>query len=149
LESLVERLKQSAERQKHKLLKLPEFTDTVGPLGGFRLRYTFERHDVTAETGMLSGSYARLRRWTLIPISGQLGEPVDLALDEGSEFLQVVSKLRPGRSSITIWTYQDSFASFRRIKKELYRLGFSVAARPLPLGIPISGSPQGSKSAAQ
>ena len=26
----------------------PEFTDTVGPEGGFRLRYTLERHEVTA-----------------------------------------------------------------------------------------------------
>jgi hypothetical protein len=85
----------------------------------------------------------------LVPVSSQLGEPVDEALAEGSEFRQAVSKLRPGRETITIWTYQDSFASFRRIKKALYELGFSVAARPLPVGIPISGSPEGSKSAAE
>ena len=152
LESLIDRLKQSAQRQKYKLLNLPELTDTVGPLGGFRLRYTLERHDVSPETAMLtgrSGSYARLRRWTLIPVSSQLGEPVDLALAEGSEFRQAVSKLRPGRTTITIWTYQDSFGSFRRIKRALYLLGFSVAARPLPLGTPIAGSPAGSKSAAE
>ena len=152
LDPLVDRLKQSAERQKYKLLNLPELTDTVGPLGGFRLRYTLERHDVSAETAMLTGrggSYARLRRWTLIPLSSQLGEPVELALGKDSEFRQALSKLPPGRTAITIWVYQDSFASFRRIKKELYVLGFPVAARPLPLGTPISGSPEGSKSAAQ
>jgi hypothetical protein len=152
LESLVDLLKQSAERQKYKLLEAPELTDTVGPVGGFQLRYTLERYDVSAETAVLtgrSGSYARLRRWTLIPLSNQSGEPVDVALAEGSEFRQALSKLRPGQTVITIWTYQDSFASFRRIKKELYGLGFSVAARPLPLDIPISGSPEGSRSAAE
>jgi hypothetical protein len=152
LDELVDRLKQNAERQKYRLVDSPELTDTVGPLGGFRLRYTLERYDVSAETAALTGrggSYARLRRWTLIPVSSQLGEPLELALAEGSEFRQAVSKLHPGRTAITIWTYQDSFASFRRIKKELYQLGFSVAARPLPLGIPISGSPEGSKSAAE
>jgi len=152
LEQLVAQLKQNAERQKYRLLDAPELTDTVGPLGGFRLRYTLQRHDLSAETAMLtgrSGSYARLERWTLVPVSSQLGEPVDEALAEGSEFRQAVAKLRPGRETITIWTYQDSFASFRRIKKELYELGFSVAARPLPLGVPISGSPEGSKSAAE
>jgi hypothetical protein len=152
LEPLLAQLKQNAQRQKHKLLELPEFTDTVGPLGGFRFRYTFERYDVSTETAVLtgrSGSYARLRRWTLIPVSSQLGEPVDLALAEDSEFRQAVAKLRPGRTAITIWTYQDSFGSFRRLKKELYKMGFSVAARPLPLGVPISGSREGSRSAAQ
>ncbi len=152
LEPLVARLKQSVERQKYKLLNQTELTDTVGPLGGFRLRYTLDRYDVSAETAVMtgrSGSYARLRRWTLIPLSSRLGETVEMALGEGSEFRQAASKLRPGQTAITIWVYQDSFSSFRRIKKELYLLGFSVAARPLPLGTPISGSPEGSKSAAQ
>ena len=53
------------------------------------------------------------------------------------------------RTMNEVESYQDSFASFRRIKKELYKMGFSVAARPLPVGTPISGSPQGTKSAAQ
>ena len=152
LETLVQRLKQSVERQKYKLLNQTELTDTVGPLGGFRLRYTLDRYDVSAEMAVMtgrSGSYARLRRWTLIPLSSRLGETVEMALAEGSEFRRTVSKLRPGQTAITIWVYQDSFASFRRIKKELYLLGFSVAARPLPQGTPISGSPEGSKSAAQ
>lgn len=152
LEPLVEEIKQSAQRQKYKLLDLPELTDTVGPVGGFRVRYTLERCDVSPETALLTGrggSYARLRRWTLIPVADQLGEPVDLALAEGSEFRRALAKLRPGRDTITIWVYPDSFAAFRRIRKELYHEGFSVAARPLPAGVPISGSPGGSKSAAE
>ena len=46
LEPLLARFKSDAERKVHKLADTPELTDTVGPEGGFRLRYTLERHDV-------------------------------------------------------------------------------------------------------
>jgi hypothetical protein len=152
LDELVDQLKESAQQKKYKLRDLPEMTATIGPLGGFRMRYTLQRKEVPAEVAMVTGrggSYAELKLWTLIPISGQLGEPVETALAEGSEFRRALSQFHPDHSAITIWTYPDSFDAFRRIKKELYRLGFAAAARPLPEGTPISGSPQGSKSAAQ
>jgi hypothetical protein len=95
------------------------------------------------------GSYARLQKWTLIPASDDLGEPMRLALAEGSDFRKTLAKILPGRTAITIWVYPDDFDSFRLIRKELYRLNYTVAARPLPPGAPISGSPEGSKSAAQ
>ena len=94
LDELVESLKNDARRKKYKLNDLPEMTDTVGPIGGFRMRYTFERQDISPETAMqsgVSGSYARLKRWTLIPVSNQLGESVDAALAEGSEFRRALA----------------------------------------------------------
>ena len=85
----------------------------------------------------------------LIPDSDDLGEPLRLALDQGSEFRQKLAKILPGRTTITIWVYPDGFDAFREIRKELYRLGYMIAARPLPTGRPITGSPEGSKSAAE
>ncbi len=152
LDALVAMLKEDAQQKKYQLMDLPELTNTVGPIGGFRLRYTLRRHDISPEMAMMSGragSFARMERWTLIPVSSQLGETVEAALAQGSLFRQALAELRPGRDTITIWTYPDSFASFRHLKKELFHLGFSTAGRPLPEGTPISGSPQGSKSAAQ
>lgn len=151
LEELLKRFKDDAQRRAYKLLNQPELTETVGPVDGFRLRYTLERHDVVDESGVSGrmGSYARLKRWTLIPVSGQLGEPVDAALRVGSRFLTALSDFDPDSTTITIWTYGDSFAEFRRLKKELYHLGFPTAARPLPHGVQIGGAPEGSKSAAQ
>ncbi len=152
LDDLVAQLKEAAGRQKYKLMDLPEVSGTVGPLGGFRLRYTLARFDISPEVAMATGrggAYAQLTRWTLIPISGQMGEPVEMALAEDSEFRRTISTLDPQRSTVTIWTYPDSFASFRRLKKELFRQGFATAARPLPHDVPISGSPMGSRSAAQ
>jgi hypothetical protein len=152
VEPLLEQFQSQARRQVSKLLDQPEMTDTVGPVGGFRLRYTMERYDVTPELvrgAGHGGSYARLQKWTLIPESDDLGEPVRLALQEGSDFRRALAKILPGRTTITIWAYPDGFDAFRQVRKELYRLGYTIAARPLPPGTPISGSPDGSKSAAQ
>ena len=151
LDPLVEKLKADARRKLYKLKDLPEFAETVGPEGGFRLRYTMQRKTVNPElaavTGM-TGQYAQLKRWTLIPVSNDLGETVEEALAEGSRFQTELSRLSP-ETTITIWTYADSFADFRRLKEDLYGRGYMVAARPMPHGAPIAGSPDGTKSAAQ
>ena len=91
----------------------------------------------------------QLKRWTLIPVADDQGETIDEALAEGSQFREALSDRRARGAAVTLWTYPDSFDAFRRIKKELYRLGFAVAARPLPEGTPISGSPEGTKSTAE
>ncbi len=152
LQELLEQFQADGRRKVYKLAELPEITETIGPVDGFRLKYTLERRDMTPEeakaTGRM-GSYVQLKRWTLIPVVDALGEPPDVALNEGSAFRKALTKLRPGQHTITIWTYEDSFDAFRQFRKELYRMGFTTAARPLPLGQPITGSPEGSKSAAQ
>ncbi len=134
LQELLEQFRTDARRKTYKLLELPEITETIGPVDGFRLKYTLERRDSTPEdvksTGRM-GSYVQLKKWTLIPVVDALGEPPDVALGEGSAFRKALAKLRPGQHTITIWTYDDSFGSFRQIRKELYRLGFTTAARPI------------------
>lgn len=151
-DELLAELKGQFRQKTWKLLDQRQITETLGPIRGFRLRYTLMRHDISPEMAMeigRGGSMVRLERATFIPISGRLGEPVEAALAEGSDFRRALSSFHPGRSTVTIWTYADSFAGFRRVKRELYRLGYSVAGRPLPLGTPISASPDGTKSAAE
>ena len=151
LEPLLTQLQESARRESHTLIDQSEVSDTIGPVDGFRLKYTLARLDVapSVENRGRGGSYVRLQRWSLIPTTNDLGEPVRLALTEGSDFYAVLSKLLPGRTTITIWVYPDGFAAFRQVRKELYHRGYTIAARPLPQGELISGSPDGSKSAAQ
>lgn len=151
LEQLLDEFKRDARSKASQLLSMPEFTEIVGPFGGFRLRYTLERQQLSPELAMATGAggqYAQLRKWTLIPTSSSLGEPVDEALQPNSRFRQRVASLSPG-TTITIWTYGDSFEEFRRIKEDLFASGFDTAGRPLPEGVPIGGSPEGSRSAAQ
>jgi len=152
LTRLVDELKARAKRQTHRLQFDSEFTETIGPVDRFRLRYTLVRKEITPEMAMelgYGGYVVSLARFDLLPLSGELGEPVDEALAAGSEFRRRLAGLRPGRTTVTVWVYPDGFAAFRRVRDELYRLGFSVAARPLVEGDLIGGSPEGTKSAAQ
>jgi len=152
LQRLVEELKARAKRQTGRLQFDSEFTETIGPVDGFRLRYTLVRKEIAPETALelgYGGYVVSLARFDLLPVSSKLGEPVDEALAAGSEFRRRLAGLRPGRTTVTIWAYPESFAAFRRVRDELYRLGFTVAARPLLESDLIGGSPEGTKSAAQ
>ncbi len=151
-DELLNRFVADARQKAHKLRNTPELTETVGPVGGFRLRYTLVRRELSIDLQMAtgrSGSYPVLLVAKMIPVASQLGETFEEAMSEGSEFRQIMSRHRPGRTTVSLWTYPDSFDLYRRLKKELYRLEFPTAARPLPWGVPISGSPEGSKSVAE
>lgn len=145
LETLLLKFRTDAEQKVYRLRETSELTEIIGPEGGFRFKYTLERVDAAPGRS----AHVRLKRWTLVPTSEELGEPIDEALGVKSEFRAVLSERRAAGSTITLWTYPDSFDVFRRLKAELFKAGFPVAARPLPEGFPISGSPEGSKSAAE
>ena len=126
--------------------------ETLGPVNGYRLRYrVVQRHLVvqSAAGPLNQGNVVQLDRWELLPMAEDLGQPVEQALLPGSELHRALAGTRPGRTTITVWTYPDSFGAFRRLKKALFDAGFATAARPLPDGIRIGGSPRGSKSVAQ
>ena len=78
-----------------------------------------------------------------------MGETLEEALAAGSQFRSVLSQHRPDRATITLWTYEYSFAEFRQHKKDLFELGFATAGRPLLADTPIGISPEGTKSAAE
>src|SRR5438552_534521 len=83
---------------------------------------------------------------------GPPGDSVTHAIQlfpQSPEFLKTVGIGPDGDCAIAIWAYPDSFEEFRRLRKELYRMGYRIAGRPLPEGTPIGGSPDGSKSAAE
>lgn len=142
-ESLVDRLRSSLRASVTRMQDQSELVDTLGPIEGFRLRYVVQRSDTPG------GSYYQVTYVEFIPLSSQLGEPVDEALRPGSKFRETLQMLSPRQYTITVWTYPDSFADFLKLKQEIYRLGYSVAARPLPEGLPIGASPQGTKSSAE
>ena len=143
LNELVEKAMADIKRKAHKLSEQrPELTDTVPPEQGFRLTYTIRLRPPTIEEIRESGSQRPKieDRLVFTPVADNLGETIDEAFRPGSQFRQALADRRAKDATITLWTYPDSFDDFRRVKKELYRLGFPVAARPLPEGVPISGS---------
>ncbi len=152
IDALFREARAQARQKVWKLDQLPEATETVGPKGGFHMRYTLEKvplpPEVRAQTGR-TGFMIRSKLWELIPTSTQLGEPLQAALAEGSRVTALLAKLDPEATTITLWTYPDSFEAYTVLKQELHRLGFDAAARPLPRGVRIAGSPNGSRSTAQ
>jgi hypothetical protein len=78
-----------------------------------------------------------------------MGESIQAALQDGSQLQSILASHPPNNSTITVWTYPDSFNEFRKLKQELFKRGYVTAARPLPDDHPIGGSPEGSRSAAQ
>jgi hypothetical protein len=147
LNELVEEVKRQIGSRAGRLRDMPEITETVGPIGNFRLRYTLERIDIP--NGPPGQAIVRTREMTLVPTSSDLGESLEEALADRSDFRRTMSDIDPKRVTVTFWTYPDSFTAYRKLREVLYERGYTVAGRPLPMGQPISGSPHGSKTAAQ
>lgn len=152
LDDLLEELKGDADRNQWRLRDQDSVESTVGPIGGFRLRYRREKRDFIVRNGeqiQSAASYIVFTRWELLPITPRLGESVDQALLPRSDLWYVLKKNPPARSTVTVWTYPDSFSEFRRLKEALFEAGYAVAGRPLPEDVLIGGSPHGSRSSAQ
>ncbi|MCA9099771.1 MAG: hypothetical protein KDA63_01390 [Planctomycetales bacterium] len=152
LDRLLAQFKSDAQTQARKLRMLSDVTSTVGPVAGFRLRYHLERFETPYDVSIVTGNRetgVRLTEWELIPVASDLGETVEEAFGPRALFAAKVAQLNPAQTVVTLWTYPDSFELFRQLRAWFYEQGFSVAARPLPDGERIAGSPSGSRSVAQ
>ena len=123
----------------------------VGPVGSFSLEYVLARALPAGADELLGrhGLSYDLRGWELIPEFEGRGETYESTRAPVSEYARAINRLNPGRSTITMWIYPDSFTLYRKLRDELHAHGFIVAARPLPEGMSIRGSPSGSLSAGQ
>jgi BMFP domain-containing protein YqiC len=153
LDQLIDELKRTMQGQLSKLRDRTEITETVGPIGGYRMRYTLERIDVAGQVNGNSmtpgGSIVRTTFFEVFPDMPDQGEKLADAMRRGSQFQNALADIDPRRYTVTLWAYPESFEHYRLVREHLYQRGFTVAGRPLPDGQLISGSPHGSKSAAQ
>ncbi len=151
LMELVDRAVEDIKRRGHRLSEDDELSNTVAPIDGFRMTYVIRlRQPTNAEIEESRSRRPIIEdRFVLRPVDDNLGETIDEALRPGSQFHEALNSRRARDATVTLWTYPGSFDGFRRLKKELYQLGLPVAARPLPDGVPISGSSSGSKSTAE
>jgi hypothetical protein len=104
LENLLDQLRGVLREQAWKMQEQGDLTDTLGPVGGFRLRYNIVRHDTPR------GSFMQVSHCDVLPTSGQLGEPMNVALAPKSKLRDKLEMLSPRHYTITVWTYPDSFA---------------------------------------
>jgi hypothetical protein len=148
LDELAELVKRELQHKVYRVRDLDEFTETVGPIGGFRLRYTMAKVKGPPHGGV-SETVIGVTQLTFLPLREQLGETLEQASQPNSDFQRAISDLDPRRVTITFWAYPESFPMYRTLREQLYSRGYAVAGRPLPTGQPICGSPFGSKSSAQ
>jgi len=138
-ERLVETLKQQVPLAAQRQASRGKLEDTLGPLGGFLMKYRMVA---------VSGGF-ELDRFELEPTNSVVAEPMEMALQESSRLGLELASRNPRETVVTVWVYPDSFDDYRTLKARLYSEGFLCAARPLPDGVRIGASPQGSRSAAQ
>lgn len=143
MEELMAEFGHEAKTRVELLRERPVVNGMLGPEGDFRMRYTLERETLPG------GRFKVEATFNFLPVEEDLGETLQTALAPGSEFQEILTKSHARQTTVTLWTYPDSFPMYRAIKKELYSRGFSVAGRPLELGQPIGASTSGTRSAAQ
>ena len=131
--------------------RLAAISNKVGPVGSFSLEYELLKAVPGSVEELLERKSLRydLRAWEIVPEFENRGETYEATRNPISEFTRAVNRINPARGTITLWIYPDSFTLYRRLRDELVARGFSVAARPLPEGMSIRGSPMGTQSAAQ
>ncbi len=90
-----------------------------------------------------------LAGWQIQPAALDRGENVAEALRPGSAFRDIADRVDAEQGAVTFWVYPDSFAAFRQLRDYLYKREITVAARPLPAGVPIASSRKGTASRGQ
>ena len=151
IEELVARLKPEIERQKEWIIKYQRQQGRVGPIDGFSMDYVVERQRLSVVEELRLGAQVMriiVSGWKLVPEPNLPAESVDEALRSDSRFMSAL-RLAPRSATVTFWVYPDSFEAYRRLQQAVYEAGLDVAARPLPYGVPIAGSPNGSRSSSQ
>jgi len=148
---LVNRLQAQIQRQRDFLLSREYFESSVGPVDGYKMEFTLERAKATpVEELNMGGRLIKMEvtGWQIEPDAGVIEETAEQALTPGSNYLRAIESAGPN-ATLTYWVYPDSFDAHRTLQENAQTLGWRVAARPLPEGVPIAGSPKGSKSLAQ
>ena len=150
-EELADELHEEAPKKMWRLKQSGSISETLGPVDGFLMKYELKKTHVTTTTRVGTAIQQRIEldHFVLIPVEENLGEPASEALLDGSRVQSILAANEADSTTITIWTYPDSFNEFRELKQQLFQRGYLTASRPLPDGHPIGGSPRGTRSAAQ
>ncbi|MEQ8788969.1 MAG: hypothetical protein RIC55_21840 [Pirellulaceae bacterium] len=150
-DELEELFKGDVPRKAYKLRESPVVTETIGPIRGFRLRYTLKMQGYEEDNGFNSVTRQGpvFDHYDLIAESDRIGEPFEVALRPDSLFRRELARVDPQTTTVTVWVYPDSYGQFRQLKDELYQLGFLTASWPMPEGELISAGPNGHRSVVQ
>jgi hypothetical protein len=150
-DEMLERMKADAPNHVPKLRDAPRVELSLPVINGFGARYILRRADLVVHTrlGPARQGAIELEKLYFVDAEPRLGQSVADAVLPGSELRTRLAAHKPQATTVTIWVYPDGFDDFRTIKAELFKLGYLTAARPMPAGHPIGGSPDGTRSVAE
>ena len=148
MNELIELMRDEWKEKARKLERADETTETVGPIGDFRLQYLLQAKQAEGPSGRPTRT-PEFSKFVLVPTSESIGVPYENALQEESEFRMWIELSEPAKTTVSVWVYPDSFEEFNLLKKWLYQRGFKTACWPLSANRPITGGPSGHRSTAQ
>ncbi|MEZ6047776.1 MAG: hypothetical protein R3C11_19805 [Planctomycetaceae bacterium] len=151
IDELIAEMKEEIPDNLNWLMKFNDYNGEVGPIRGFRMKYTVARESLSAIEQLQQGRgmmKVGVQRWELEEDELHVAESYEDALKRESRF-QTALMLASANTTLTFWVYPDSFVTFQQIKEVVHQNGFLVAARPIPFGAPIAGSPNGTHSSSQ
>lgn len=146
-----ERLKDQVDRKKDILAKTRQHHSQIGPIDGWVLKFIMQRDNLTGLDELRNGPgmyRISVVHFEFEPQRDLVTESVDEALAPGSKFYASLLDAPP-ETTMTFWVYPDSFEIYGKLRKLCHDSNFLVAGRPLPEGVPIAGSPTGSRSSGQ
>lgn len=151
LDELIEQVMNRVRQRLQWIAQYGDYEGVVGPVAGYSVRFLAgpDQRTITDElTFGRSQMRISLQKWELVPSTLNNRETLEQAQKPGSMFrteLQRISR----EDTITFWVYPDSFELYSSLVRIAQAEGYQIAARPLPLGKLIGGSPQGSRSLGQ
>ena len=148
IEALTARLERDVTANRDRIAARGSYRGSVGPVHGYAMNYRIEREGGGSRAAAGTVVRYRLAGWTLEDVDPTAAVPVAAALANGSNFRQVLAVAGPGAAA-TFWVSPEAFGAFRTLRAAAREAGLRIAARPLPAGVPITGSPDGTASVAQ
>jgi|694.fasta_scaffold35488_2 hypothetical protein len=151
LNELLEQMKAEWKYKAEKLGQDPSTVEQIGPIENFRMEYELvaESPDPNLPLDPNRGMIVRFNKFLITPLEPNRGEPLTVALADNSQFRQRLQRLPPGKTTISIWVYPESYAELMTLRSWLREQGYQTACWPLESGRPITGGPNGLRTTAQ
>lgn len=150
IEGLILRLRPLILHDRDRLIRNGIERGEIGPVCGFRMEYELRARRLSAieELRQRQPVAFDLVKWVMIAEPDLVTESAEEATRRDGDF---VRRLRDADAdtAITFWVYPDSYDLYRQLQEFAHHENFTVAARPIPFGVPIAGSPNGSRSSGQ
>jgi hypothetical protein len=151
-EELVKAMEEDARANRWRLERQAELVQTIGPINGFRLTYVFDKEDVvrTSDAGTrMLGSICRFSHCYFEPVVTPPGEPAGEALQPNSELMQHLRNQRAEGTTVTFSVHPGNYDRLMQLKRVVREMGFQIAVRPLPKGMPVGAARDGAPSLAE